>query len=149
VTVTATNNFTGNVGLTCNVTPAQASPPSCTIKPANLGITTNGSAQAALSIKTSKATQNTALPPGLWLPITGLAFMGTGLAGLKRRRRFFFLGGCLILTALLLMPACTSSSNGGGGGGGGATTPGTYNVTVTGTALGASTTSASQSFTVN
>ena len=69
----------------------------------------------------------------MFLPLSGLALIGTGFgcANSRRKRVLGFLMLYAILAALLLLPAC--------GGGGthpaphGGTPPGTYNITVTGT----------------
>jgi hypothetical protein len=69
------------------------------------------------------------------LPISGLAFLGTGLTS-RKKKLWGFLLGCLLFSTLIILPACGGGSSSGGGGGGGhpGTPAGTYNVTVTGTA---------------
>jgi hypothetical protein len=144
VTVMSKNGFAGSVNLTCNLTPSTAVPPTCQFQPLSVIVPGNGTVQSTLTLKTSKMGKKMRMV-GLWLPLAGLAIAGSGLAGFRRRKRLYFLGACLMLTALLLMPGCVSGTTNTGSGG---TTPGSYTVTVTGTSLGASTTSTSQSFTV-
>ena len=68
----------------------------------------------------------------MWLPIGGLALLGTGLTSRRRKLLGWVLLG-LMLTGLIFMAACGGTSSGGGGGHPG-TPAGTYTVTVTGTA---------------
>jgi len=68
-----------------------------------------------------------------WLPIGGLTLVGLGLgAGRKRRRWLAAAVLCLISGAILLQSGCGSSSSGTPIGGG--TQPGTYIVTISGSA---------------
>jgi hypothetical protein len=73
----------------------------------------------------------------MFLPIGGMALLGFGSAGSRRKKLFGLLLLGLLLSGVLLMPACGGSSYGGGGGGNPGTTAGTYSITVTGTASGA------------
>jgi len=69
----------------------------------------------------------------MWLPIGGLALLGTSLTA--RKKRFWaFLLGCLVFSGLIFLAACGGSSSSGGGGGGDPRTPaGTYTITITAT----------------
>jgi len=68
-----------------------------------------------------------------WLPIGGLSLVGLGIgAGRKRRRWLAGLALGLIAGAILLQPACGGASTPNPTTGG--TQPGTYTVTITGTA---------------
>jgi hypothetical protein len=73
------------------------------------------------------------------------------LISAPRRRRASLLLGLMVLALLLTVPACGGGGNGGGGGGGGTpgTPPGTYIVTVTGTAGSNSQTVGTFTLTVN
>jgi len=68
-----------------------------------------------------------------WLPIAGLSLVGLG-RGTSRRRRRWLAGAalCLIASVILFQPACGSSSNTATTTGG--TQPGTYTITITGSA---------------
>jgi hypothetical protein len=83
----------------------------------------------------------------MWLPIGGLALLGTGLTT-RKKRLCGFLFGCLVFSSLIFLAACGGSSSSGGGGGGTPGTPsGPYTVTVTG-ASGSSSHTATLTFTV-
>jgi hypothetical protein len=66
-----------------------------------------------------------------WLPISGLALLGTGLTS-RKKKLWGFLLGCLLFSGLIFLAACGASSSSGGGGQPG-TPAGTYAITVTGT----------------
>jgi len=70
----------------------------------------------------------------MWMPIVGLALLGTGFTSRKKKLMGFLLG-CLLFSGLTFMAACGGSSSSGGGGGGGhpGTTAGAYTITVKGT----------------
>jgi hypothetical protein len=69
----------------------------------------------------------------MWLPIGGLALLGTSFAARKKRFWSVVLG-CLVFSGLILLAACGGSSSSGGGGGGQPGTPaGTYTITITAT----------------
>jgi hypothetical protein len=69
----------------------------------------------------------------MFLPLSGLALIGTGFgcANSRRRKVLGFLMLYAILAGVLLLPACGGSSSHTTGGGG--TPAGTYTITVTGT----------------
>ena len=68
-----------------------------------------------------------------WLPIGGLSLVGLGLGAGRKRRRWLAAGVlCLISGAILLQSGCGSSSSSPSPGGG--TQPGTYIVTISGSA---------------
>jgi hypothetical protein len=82
----------------------------------------------------------------MFMPIGGIALLGFGSNGSRRKKLFGFLFLGLMFSGLILMPAC-----GGGGGGhtGNPGTPaGTYTITVSGTATGATQTGASPALTL-
>jgi len=69
----------------------------------------------------------------MWLPIGGLALLGTGFTSRKKKRFWSFRLGFVLFSGLIFLFACGGSSSSGGGGGGQPGTPaGTYTVTVTG-----------------
>jgi hypothetical protein len=153
VTVTSQNNFVGNVTLGCTIAStgsAAASPPTCSLNPATVALTANGSQQSTLTVFTKLTGATNPVPTALWLPVPAVAMLGAGLSR-RGRRRSAFLGAAvwLLLACLLAMAGCGSSSGGGGGGGGGGgTTTGAYTITVTGTGLGVSASSAPANFSV-
>jgi hypothetical protein len=69
----------------------------------------------------------------MWLPIGGLALLGTGLTSRRKKLLGLLLAG-LMLSGLIFLAACGGSSSGGGGGGHPGTPAGTYTVAITGTA---------------
>lgn len=131
--------FTKSVSLSCSGGPIISL---CSFTP---GAVTPGSSSAAVVMSiTTTATSSSLFGAGrfyaLWLGLPGLALM----AGSKRWRKrgkfttpYSLLG--FLLLAILLTSCGGGGSNGGGGGGGGGgqqqgTQPGTYTITVTGTA---------------
>ena len=157
VTVTSTNGFTGNVTLTCAVSPVVTLGPTCA------AATASPSSGATLTVSTTAATALLHHPTkqgfsgifyALFLPIGGMALAGFGFGSSRSRRSklFGFLLLGLLLSSLALAPACGGSSSGGGGGGGGggnAGTPaGSYTIVVSGTATGATETGTVPSLTL-
>jgi hypothetical protein len=65
----------------------------------------------------------------MWLPVGGLALIGTGLAS-RRKKLWFILLSCVLFSGLIFLGACGGSSSGAGHPG---TPSGAYIVTVTGT----------------
>ena len=70
----------------------------------------------------------------MWLPIGGLALLGTG-AKWNRKKLLGLVLACLMISGLVFLAACGGGSSSGGGGGGGqpGTPSGAYAVTVTAT----------------
>jgi hypothetical protein len=126
----------------CHFTPASVTPGSSAVT-SSLTISTNGTSSSSLLTPGT----NRGLPVfyAMFLPIGGIALLGMGKNS-RRKRLFGFLLLGIILMGLVMLPACGGSN--GGGGGGNNTTPGTYNITVSGQAGGA-THSAPLTFTVN
>jgi hypothetical protein len=132
VTIAAVNGFTGTVTFAaCGVTPALASPPTCSFNPT----TVSGSGTSTLTVSTTSSTPRAGLRHALplyaaWLPICGVA-----LLGVRNRKALTVLLGVIAICGLLFLGACSggSGSGGGGGGGGGGTT---YTITVSGTSGG-------------
>jgi hypothetical protein len=133
ITVTGENGYSKTVNLSCSVSGGGTPAPTCSF-----------SANSVSGSGTSTLTASTTGPTGalfhrsnifyaMFLPLSGLALIGTGFgcANSRRRKVLGFLMLYAILAALLLLPAC--------GGGGSHTNPhggtpaGTYTITVTGT----------------
>jgi hypothetical protein len=147
VTVSSVNAaFGAGVTLSCGGKPSKAA---CNFS--TTSVTPGGSSSpgtATLTISTNGSAGNGMLTPpvnrapeilyALLLPVGGWALVGAG-SGLPRKKLLGFLLLGLIVTGLLVLPACGGGGSGGGGGGGGGgsnTPPGTYAITVSGTAGG-------------
>ncbi len=134
ITIAPLNGFNSAVALTCSIAPVVNRPPACSLNPTSVAA---GSGTSTLTVTTTAAT-TASLAPGtssfyaMWLPIGGLALLGTGLTSRRRKLLGLILLG-LVFTGLIFMAACGGTSSGGGGGHPG-TPAGTYTVTVTGTA---------------
>jgi Bacterial Ig-like domain (group 3) len=174
ITATGSNNYTGNVTLTCTAStsnPANQSgdAPSCTIGIGNpialTASTTSGTVTA--SVTTAAATSGALVRPALGrnneLTLAGLggaALALLALLGIPKQRRAIrsMLGMLAVVLMLGGLAACggggggSSSGGGGGSGGGGTSNPGTaagmYTFTVSGTGSDTSKTAASTTFTV-
>jgi hypothetical protein len=135
ITVTGENGYNKTVNLSCAVSGSGTPAPTCSF-----------SANSVVGSGTSTLTVSTTAPHAalfhrsnifyaMFLPLSGLALIGTGFgcANSRHRKVLGFLMLYAILAALLLLPAC------GGGGGGthppphGGTPAGTYTIMVTGT----------------
>jgi hypothetical protein len=143
VMVTPSNGFSGTVTLTCSVTGPSGAvhPPTCGAASATLAapgtLTVSTTAATALNQQPANG-RSSGLFYAMFLPVGGMALLGLGSHGPRRKKFFGFLLLGLVLSSLILMPACGgSSSNNTGGGGSPGTTAGTYTITVTGTASGA------------
>jgi hypothetical protein len=155
VTVSSVNSSFGQaVNLSCGGLPAKAVchfsaasvTPGTSPQTSNLTIATNGASSASLELPGTK--QHMRIFAAMFFPIFGVTLFGAG-GTYRIKKTFGLLLLALTLVGLIILPACGgSSSNNGGGGGGGGTTPGTYNITVTGTA-GGTTHSAPLILTVN
>ena len=136
ITVAPINGFNGTVNLACSgITGGGTPAPTCSFSPSSVA---NGSGTSTLTISTTAAHASVTSPWGgifyaMWLPIGGLALLGTSFTA--RKKRFWaFLLGCLVFSGLIFLAACGGSSSSGGGGGGDPRTPaGTYTITITAT----------------
>jgi hypothetical protein len=140
VTVTGAGGFTGTVTLACTITgPSGPYPPTCsgTAVPGTPGTLTVKTTAATALLQHPANSRSSGVFYAMFLPIGGMALLGFGSAGSRRKKLFGLLLLGLLLSGVLLMPACGGSSYGGGGGGNPGTTAGTYSITVTGTASGA------------
>jgi hypothetical protein len=157
VTVTPAGGFTGAVNLTCKVPPATSSTainPSCGV-PASITVQGTAAATAILTITTIGASTAAMHPLHPFVPSAGgLALALLILLGLPaRRRRWTAFLGVLILAVSITAIGCggSGSRSTGSTSGSGGTTPGNYNVTVSGTdaATGKIVSTVSVSVTVN
>jgi hypothetical protein len=136
ITVAPTNGFNGTVSFACSgITGGGTPAPTCSFNPSSVA---NGSGTSTLTISTTAAHASVTSPSrgifyAMWLPIGGLALLGTAFTA--RKKRFWgFLLGCLLFSGLIFLAACGGSSSSGGGGGGHPGTPaGTYTITITAT----------------
>ena len=143
VTVSSVNSSFGSaVNLSCGGLPskgvchfsAASVTPGTTAQTSSLTIATNGASSASLQRPTTN--HGTRIFVAAFLPIFGIALLGASTSS-RRKGLFGFLLVGVMLAGLMILPACGGSSSGGGGGGGGGgsgTPPGTYSITVTGTA---------------
>ena len=136
------SSFTSAVSFSCSGAPVISL---CSFTP-NAVTPGNGSAAVVMNISTTSSAASLSPPRldravfsyALWLTLPGLALLGTRRRRKPTRRTLpaSLLG--LLLLAFLLTSCGGGGSNGGGGGGGGGqqqgTQPGTYTITVTGTA---------------
>jgi hypothetical protein len=136
ITIAPVNSFTSAVALTCSVAPAATRGPTCSFNPASVP---NSSGTSTLTVSTTAATTASLVPHSrglfyaMFLPIGGLALLGTGFTSRKKKLCGFLLG-FLMFSGLVFMMACGGGSSSNGGGGGHPGTPaGTYTITVTGT----------------
>lgn len=132
VTVTPDTGFTLDVALTCSGVPANTT---CVLTPAAVS---GGSGNSKLVVQTTAPSQTSASLTDTSATRLALLFAGGLLVFLPRRR---WRGRWLILLlssalALAALPGCGGSFGTLGGG----TTPGTYTITVTGTAVDGSVT---------
>lgn len=132
--VGSAGGFSGTVNLTCSIaytgTGTPNDPPTCSLNPNQVTITSGGSANVALMVSTTAATS------AMLRPLGG----GTALAAFmllifvpRRRRRGLMLLLVLGFVTAMTCTACGGSGSGGTGGGNQnpGTTAGNYNVTLT------------------
>ena len=146
VTVSSVNSSLGQaVTLSCGNLPSKAvchfSPASVTpgssAQTSSLTISTNGSSSASMHLPS--ANRQMQVFAAVFLPLVGITLLAAGTNREKKRLFGFLLLG-LLLSSLMILPACAGGGGdggGGGGGGGGGTTPGTYNIMVSGAGGGA------------
>ncbi len=136
VSLAPTNGFSGNVALTCAVTPSPALTPTCSISPSSIAPGTS----ATLTVSTTGPTPavgsfsaGSGLFYALCLPLIGLVATRVGIGGDREGRKGNLKAtalACMLFAGLVFQAACGGSSNPGGGGG---TPKGTYAITVAGT----------------
>jgi hypothetical protein len=134
ITIAPTNGFTGTVSFACSgITGGGTPAPTCSFNPSSVA---NSSGTSTLTISTTAGHASVTSPSrgifyAMWLPIGGLALLGTSFT---KKRFWGFLLGCLVFSGLIFLAACGGSSSSGGGGGGDPRTPaGTYTITITAT----------------
>lgn len=152
VTVTPPNGFGGAVTIACAISPVVTLGPTCgaasatTTAPATLTVSTTA---ATALLRNPQKNRSSDLFYAMFLPIGGMTLLGFGSTGSRRKKLFGVLLLGLLLSGFILMPACGGGNGGGGGGGGNAGTPaGTYTITVSGTATGATQTGTSPALTL-
>jgi hypothetical protein len=147
IAISPANGFAANVSLSCSGAPKLST---CEISPVSVTVNSAG-ATANVVVKTSGISAALAQPAGfapaggtglaLWLAISGVS--GLVLLGSKVRRSrgrhnhlLYGLSVLCVFSVGIAWSACGNASSRSGGG----TPPGTYNLTVTGTATSGSTT---------
>ena len=141
ITLTPSNGFTGAVSLSCVVaSPSGANDPATCSIPSSVTISGTTAQTATLTVSTTAATALNE-PLKLFWPSTGGAVLAlVFLFGIpERRRNWLAMLGLLVIFVSGVAIGCGGGGGGNSGGGGGGssnpgTTPGTYTVTVTGTA---------------
>jgi len=148
VTINSILGFSNSVSLSCAVslTSGTGTAPMCSLSPATVQLSANGSGTSTLTISTSGlAAAFKAAPFGqdertryaLWFSISGMALAMVWTTHIRKNKLAVPFGGTL-LAGLLVLSACGGNSGGGtsgggGGGGGGSPQDATYSVTVTAT----------------
>ena len=140
ITITPVGGFNvSSVSLACNISPTITSEPTCSFTSLSGG--SSGSFTSTLTVNTIGSTGLLNLPHrlvvcALTLPLLGLVLAGGRLSRLTRRK----LLTCLLVAGMALLANCGGGNGSSGNGGGGSTgTPaGTYTITITGAAQGAS-----------
>jgi hypothetical protein len=143
VTITSVGGFNQTVTLACgsitlNGAAATTAPPTCKFSPSSIS---NASGTSTLTISTTGP--SAALAPVsrrsrslfyvVLLPILGMTLIGTGLSSRRKKLLGISLAG-LMISGVLFLAACGGGNRGGGGGGAVGTPPGTYTITISGTA---------------
>ena len=141
ITATAQNGFHNAVLLACTSSTlpegatCQFSPPSITpganTATSTLTIMTTGPASAKSN--SSFRTHQPSSLYGIWLVIPALLMSTVGLGGSRRRDILVYCLTCLLITGCLLLSACSNAIKTDGSGGSIGTSPGTYQIVVTGT----------------
>jgi FG-GAP-like repeat/Abnormal spindle-like microcephaly-assoc'd, ASPM-SPD-2-Hydin len=142
VTVSSVGGFNQSVTLSCssimlNGSPATTDPPACKFSPSSIS---NASGASSLTIGTTGPTASLApvsirsrgLFYAMLLPILGIAVIGAGFSSRPKKPVRTSLA-CLMISGLLFLAACGGGSSGGTGGTGG-TPPGTYTISISGSA---------------
>jgi hypothetical protein len=133
IVITPLNGFGGTLSLSCSsIVPAVTPAPTCAFAPSSV----TGSGTSTLTVRTTAAAQGSLAPRSrgvfyaMWLPVGGLLVLGAGLT--SRRQRFLcFVFECVLFSSLILLAACGGgSSSFGGSASGGGTPAGVYTVTI-------------------
>jgi len=135
LTLKLLSDFNDPVSLTCAVQPAQSGAPTCSVSASSVTFDNTGDATATLKISAGSmaASRSSSQLLGghgwLWLPVVGLALLGSGMGTTRTTRRralVALLAACLFI-GLGVELGC-------GGGGSSAPQSMNYSVTVTGKA---------------
>jgi len=143
ITITPTNGFTGSVTLSCSSITGGGTPaPACSFSALSGGIST-------LTVST---TANSASNPAgtlalLLLPIGGVTLLGAGFSS-RRKQVMGILLICMLIAGFVFMTSCSSGSSHTHVPSGG-TPAGTYTITVSGAATGATTQTQTLTLVVN
>ena len=135
ITIAPQNGFNSSVSLTCSIAPAANRGPTCSFNPSSVA---GGSGTSTLTVNTTPATSASVGPRwrgvfyAMWLPISGLALLGTGFTS-RRKKLLGLLLLCLLISGLIFLGACGGGSPSGGGNGQPGTPAGNYAVTVSAT----------------
>ena len=136
ITITDTNGFAGSVAFSCAITGGGTPAPTC-----SFSAVTNGSSTLTVNT-TANSTANSPRATGLFyallLPIGGMTLLGAGFSS-RRKMLLGILLICMMIAGFIFMTACSSGSSSTTTPPGGGTPAGTYTVTVSGTATGATT----------
>ena len=144
VTIKSILGYSNSVALACAVslTSGTGTAPTCSLSPASVQLTANGTVTSTLTISTSASAARFNEPPfgqngrkryALWISISGMTFAMFWMTRIRKSKLTVIFAGTL-LAALLVLSACGGNSGGGtsgGGGGGGSPHDATYSVTVT------------------
>jgi hypothetical protein len=155
LTVNSVGGFNSSVSFSCTITPAVSPAPTCSASAATPPA--NGKIATTLTVNTTPAGAASLHPAfsnhsgpwyAMWLPVSGLAFVGAGFgsANSRKKKLLGFMLLCLVLSGFIFSIACSgggSKSNGGGG-----TPAGLYTVTVTGASGSLKVNSGALTFTV-
>ncbi len=153
VTAASANGFTGSVTLACMVSPSVTAGPTCgtaSATPGTPGTLTVSTTAASALLRDAPNGHSSPVFYAMFLPMAGISLMGITFRSIRARHKklFAFLMIGMVVASLMLLPACSSNSSGGGGGGNAGTPAGSYTITVTGTASGASQTGTSPALTL-
>jgi hypothetical protein len=148
ITVAPQPGYNGTVNLSCSISPAivgdpvsAATPPTCSLSPASVAVSTNGTPPpppptTTLTFTAASASSSSSMsmrPPHIFyafliVPGVVLTGFGFGSRGSRRKRLFGLMLLGLVLIGVVGMPACVSYTHLGNVG----TPPGQYTVAITG-----------------
>jgi hypothetical protein len=147
ITITPVNGFNGSVTLSCpSITGGGTPAPTCSFSPV-----TNGSSTLTVSTTGTSAAnspRSTGLFYALLLPIGGMTLLGAGFSSRRKKLLGILLIG-LLIAGFIFMTACGGSSSSTTTPPAGGTPAGTYTITVSGAATGATTQTQNVTLVVN
>lgn len=128
----AVNGYLGSVALSVAGCPANAS---CSVTPASVSVAGNAQTPFSVQVVTQGGAAAGATP--IWLlPLALLLALTLAATVRPARSRYAFAAGCLALVLLMGVASCGAGSGGSSGGGDPTTPPGSYQMTLAGTANG-------------